>query len=415
MRNIHTIVVGGGQAGLAMSRSLKDRGVDHVVLERGRIGERWRSERWDSLRLLTPNWQARLPGWAYDGPDPDGFMARGDVIEYLERYAASFSAQVEEGVTVTGIRRSGTHFVVDTDAGRSWSAANVVLASGECDLPNVPTLSRDIAPDVEQVVPTRYKNPGQLPDGGVLVVGASATGVQLAAEIHASGRPVTLSVGRHTRLPRTYRGRDILWWLDRMGIFSQSGAEVRDLEASRAQPSLQLIGSDDHRSIDLGSLRAEGIRLTGQALSADGYRLDFADDLLETVVAADTKLVRQLSAIDDFIRRRDLESYIPDPEPIELYDAPDGLGALDLRAEGIRSVVWATGYRRSYPWLNVPVLDGHGELRHEEGVTPVPGLYALGLRFMRRRNSNFIDGVGDDARFVADHIAGRDRAGRAVA
>jgi putative flavoprotein involved in K+ transport len=415
MRNIHTIVVGGGQAGLAMSRSLKDRGVDHVVFERGRIGERWRSERWDSLRLLTPNWQARLPGWAYDGPDRDGFMTREEVIVYLERYAASFSAEVEEDVTVTGIRRSGTRFLVTTEDGGSWSAANVVLASGECDQPNVPSLADRLTPEVEQVVPTRYKNPDQLRDGGVLVVGASATGVQLAAEIHASGRPVTLSVGRHTRLPRTYRGRDILWWLDRMGIFSQSAAEVRDLEASRAQPSLQLVGSEDHRSIDLGSLRAEGIRLTGQARSADGFRVAFADDLLETVVAADAKLMRQLRAIDDYVRRRGLEGYIPDPEPFELYDAPDGPGSLDLRAEGIRTVVWATGYRRSYPWLNVPVLDGHGELRHKGGITPVPGLYAMGLRFMRRRNSNFIDGVGDDARFVADHIAGRDRVGRAVA
>lgn len=415
MRHMHTIVVGGGQAGLAMSRSLKDRGIDHVVFERGRIGERWRNERWDSLRLLTPNWQARLPGWAYDGPDPDGFMAREDVIAYLERYAASFSAHVEEGVTVTGIRRSGARFLVVTDGSGSWSAANVVVASGECDLPKVPSLADGLTRDVAQVVPARYKNPDQLPEGGVLVVGASATGVQLAAEIHASGRPVTLSVGRHTRLPRTYRGRDILWWLDRMGILSQSAEEVRDLEASRAQPSLQLIGSHDRRSIGLGSLRAEGVRLTGQALSADGSRVAFADDLLETVVAADTKLVRQLSAIDDFIRRQGLDDYVPDPEPFELYDAPATPGSLDLKAERIRTVLWATGYRRTYPWLNVPVLDGQGELRHQGGVTPVPGLYALGLRFMRRRNSNFIDGVGDDARFVADHIAGRDRAGRAVA
>ncbi len=414
MESIDTIVVGGGQAGLAMSRSLKDRGIDHVVLERGRIGERWRSERWDSLRLLTPNWQARLPGWSYDGPDPDGFMSRAEVITYLERYAASFSARVEEGVTVTGIQRSGGRFRVDTDR-RPWSASNVVVASGECDLPNVPAVAERLSSDVTQVVPTHYKNPGELPAGGVLVVGASATGVQLAAEIHASGRPVTLSVGRHTRLPRTYRGRDILWWLDRMGIFSQSAADVRDLEASRAQPSLQLIGSDDHRSIDLGTLRAAGIRLVGQTLAADGSRMRFADDLLETVVAADTKLVRQLSAIDDFIRLRGLEGHVPDPGRIVLYDAPEAPESLDLRAEGIRTVLWATGYRRSYPWLNLPVLDTHGELRHRDGLTPVPGLYALGLRFMRRRNSNFIDGVGEDASFVADHIAGRDRTGRAVA
>lgn len=414
MRRVHTVVIGGGQAGLAMSRCLSDLGIEHVVLERGRIAERWRSQRWDSLRLLTPRWQARLPGWSYQGPDPHGFMTREELIAYLEAYAASFASQVEEGVTVTRVERGESGFEVDTDAGR-WAAHNVVIASGECDRPWVPPFAHDVPGDVHQVVTTRYRNPDQLPEGGVLVVGASATGVQLAEEIHRSGRPVTLSVGGHTRLPRVYRGRDILWWLDRMGVFRQSADEVRDIRASRAQPSLQLIGSDDHRTIDLGTLRALGVRLVGRARAVHGRTVVFADDLLESVVAADAKLARQLGGIDAFIREHGLEDSLPAAEPFELYEAPEAPGALDLASEGIRTVLWATGYRRSYPWLNVPVLDADGEIRHEGGVTPVPGLYALGLRFMRRRNSNFIDGVGDDARFVASHIATRGRTGRAVA
>lgn len=414
MRRVHTVVIGGGQAGLAMSRCLSDLGIEHVVLERGRIAERWRSQRWDSLRLLTPRWQARLPGWSYQGPDPHGFMTREELIAYLEAYAASFASQVEEGVTVTRVERGESGFEVHTDAGR-WAAHNVVIASGECDRPWVPSFAHDVPGDVHQVVTTRYRNPDQLPEGGVLVVGASATGVQLAEEIHRSGRPVTLSVGGHTRLPRVYRGRDILWWLDRMGVFRQSADEVRDIRASRAQPSLQLIGSDDHRTIDLGTLRALGVRLVGRARAVHGRTVVFADDLLESVVAADAKLARQLGGIDAFIREHGLEDSLPAAEPFELYEAPEAPGALDLASEGIRTVLWATGYRRSYPWLNVPVLDADGEIRHEGGVTPVPGLYALGLRFMRRRNSNFIDGVGDDARFVASHIATRGRTGRAVA
>jgi len=290
-----------------------------------------------------------------------------------------------------------------------------VIASGECDVPFVPPLAVGLSGDVRQVVPTGYRTPDDLPEGGVLVVGASATGVQLAEEIHASGRPVTLSVGRHTRLPRRYRGRDILWWLDRMGIFGQPADEVPDIEASRAQPSLQLVGSPDHRTLDLSVLRASGVRLVGQTLTAEGRRVAFAEDLLEHVVAADAKMARQLAAIDAFIRVRGLEGVVPVAEPVPLHDAPDAPDRLDLRAEGIRTVVWATGYRRSYPWLGIPVLDARGEIRNDGGVTPVPGLYTLGLRFMRRRHSNFIDGVGDDARFVADHIATRAHAGRAVA
>ena len=264
MRRTEAVVIGGGQAGLAMSRCLSDLGVEHVVLERGRVAERWRSERWDSLRLLTPNWQSRLPGFRYQGPDPDGYMRMPEVVDYLERYARSFAAPVEAGTTVLSVEPAGTGYRVATDRG-SWEAPSVVVATGHCDTPLVPGLARQFSDRVTQVVPTRYRDPGQLPQGGVLVVGASASGVQLAHEIHASGRPVTLAVGRHTRLPRVYRGRDILWWLDAMGIFDESVADVFDLAISRGQPSLQLVGRPDHATLDLPELQERGVRLVGRA------------------------------------------------------------------------------------------------------------------------------------------------------
>lgn len=404
MRHIDAVIIGGGQAGLAVSRSLADRGIERVVLERGRIGERWRSERWDSLRLLTPRWQARLPGWAYDGPEPDGFMGRTEIVDYLERYARSFSAPVETGVTVTSVTRLGDGFRVATDHG-VWSTESVVIATGDCDTPYVPPIAASLSGRVNQAVPTRYRNPRDLPEGGVLVVGASATGVQLAAEIHASGRPVTLSVGRHIRLPRSYRGKDIMWWLEGLGLLDERADEVPDLAASRGQPSLQLVGTPERRTVDLGVLQEAGVRLVGRATDADGTTMRFADDLLESTVAADVKLGRLRLRIDDFVDAAGLARVVDEPGPFHRVEVPDAPTTLDLRREGIRTVLWATGFVRRYPWLDVPVLDERGEIRHVGGVTPARGLYVMGLRFLRRRNSSFIDGQGRDAEEIADHIA----------
>src|SRR5262245_41241365 len=237
-----------------MSRCLSDRGLDHVVLERGRVAERWRSERWDSLRLLTPNWQTRLPGFRYEGPAPDGYMSMPQVVAFFERYTASFAAPIESGTTVLTADQAGARFRVKTSRD-TWLANNVVIATGYSDLPYVPPPARRLSPRLVQIAPTQYRHPGQLPPRGVLVVGASATGVQLAEEIHAAGRPVTLAVGRHLRLPRTYRGRDIMWWLDAVGVLEESAADVFSIEASRTQPSLQLVGRADRATLDLPRLQ----------------------------------------------------------------------------------------------------------------------------------------------------------------
>lgn len=404
MRRTDVVVIGGGQAGLAMSHCLGQRGIEHVVLERGRVGERWRSERWDSLRLLTPRWQSRLPGWSYRGADPEGFMSRREVIRYLEGYARSFAAPVEQGVTVEAVERAGAGYEVSTDRA-IWRAAAVVIATGQSDRPSVPPFAAALSRDLVQVVPAGYRRSSQLPPGGVLVVGASATGIQLAGEIHASGRPVVLAAGRHLRMPRRYRGRDIMWWLDAAGILDETAAEVRDPEAARRQPSMQLVGRPDHRSVDLAVLHAAGVRVVGRAVGVDGGRVLLGNDLAASVAAAEARLQRLLGRIDAYARGAGLAAQVRAPDPIPPVRLPAAPASLALRAEGIRTVLWATGYRRSYPWLKLPVLDERGEIRHLGGITSEPGLYVLGLQFLRRRNSSFLDGVGADARDLTDHLA----------
>jgi len=414
MRRTDTLIIGGGQAGLAMSRCLKERGVDHVILERGRVGERWLSERWDSLRLLTPNWQTRLPGWRYEGADPDGYMKSGEVAGYLDRYARSFAAPVMTGVEVTSVSREGSAYRVETSRG-GWLASSVVVATGNCDRPFVPGFASRLSDRVRQVVPTAYRNPAQLPQGGVLVVGASATGIQLADEIHGSGRAVTLAVSSHARLPRRYRGRDIQWWLDAVGVWAETAAEVRDLEKSRRDPSLQLVGSPEGRSVDLGILQDAGVRLVGRVTGARGTKVSLAGNLAESTASADRKLRRLLARIDAFVERRGLGPEVGPPERIRPIRAHADAFELDLESAGIATVVWATGYRRSYPWLRVDVLDAGGEILHDGGVTPSPGLYVLGLQFLRTRKSSFLDGVGDDAAYLAERIARRSDAARHAA
>lgn len=406
MITTEVIVIGGGQAGLAMSRCLAGRGIGHVVLERGRIGERWRSERWDSLRLLTPNWQSRLPGFSYDGPDPDGYMTMPEVTAFLDRFAASFGAPVVTGVEVGALRRCGRGFVATSEAGK-WFAPAVVVATGHCDTPLVPAFANRLPGHLRQIVPSAYRRPTDLPDAGVLVVGASASGLQLADELQASGRPVTLAVGQHTRLPRRYLGRDICYWLDAMGLLNEPVECVADASASRSQPSLQLVGRPDHATLDLATLSARGVKVVGRVLGVDGHRWHLADDLVKTTAAADAKLALLLDRIDRFAARL-TAAPVPDErdrfEPLwpAFTDAPR---TIDTRRSGIASVVWATGYTRRYPWLKVPVLDQHGEIIHLGGITTEPGLYVIGLHFLRRRNSSFLDGVGDDAEALATQVA----------
>jgi putative flavoprotein involved in K+ transport len=370
------------------------------------VANSWRRERWDSLRLLTPNWQSRLPGARYEGADPDGYMTMGEVTELIERFAKVARAPVRTGVTVTSVRTAAGGYLVSTSDGEI-ACETVVIASGACNLPSVPAVSAGVPASVAQVTPFDYRGPGQLPDGGVLVVGASATGVQLAAEIRRSGRPVTLSVGEHVRLPRVYRGRDVLWWMDAAGVWDQRYDEVDDLDRARRLPSPQLVGTPERSSLDLNALSALGVRLVGKlAMVRDGRAL-FSGGLRNVFSLADLKMNRLLDAFDEWALTsgRDAEFDAPERFPPTVPPGSARLQA-DLRGGEIRAVVWATGFRPDYGWLDVPVVDEKGRLRHDGGVVDRPGLYALGLPVLRRRKSTFIYGIEDDAREVIDHLVG---------
>jgi putative flavoprotein involved in K+ transport len=376
------------------------------VLERGELASSWRRERWDSLRLLTPNWQSRLPGLAYEGGDPDGYMTAAEVAELIERFAQSARAPVRTGTNVTSLRRAGDDgYRVTTEHGEI-QARTVVIASGACNLPAVPAFADAVPADVEQITPFSYRNPDKLADGGVVVVGASATGVQLADEIRRSGRPVTISVGEHVRLPRSYRGRDVLWWMDASGLWDERHDEVEDLTRARRLPSPQLIGTPERTTLDLNALVASGVELVGRWASVrDGVAL-FSGGLRNVCSLADLKMNRLLGGFDDWAHTSGSDAEVEPQErfiPTEPPRSPRW--QLDLRSGEIRTILWATGFRPDYRWLDVPVLDAKGQLRHDGGVVDSPGLYTLGLPVLRRRKSTFLCGIEDDAREVIGELA----------
>lgn len=405
--HISCVVIGAGHAGLAMSHRLSERSIEHVLLERGEVANSWRTERWDSLRLLTPNWKARLPGMPYRGADPDGFMTMPEVADFIAAYAGAIGAPVQSRTTVSRVAAQGDGYVIETDSG-TWTCDNVVLASGGSNVANVPVLARDVPPSIAMITPMTYRSPEQLDDRGVLVVGASATGVQLADEIRRSGRAVTMSVGEHVRLPRTYRGRDIFWWLDAVGISDERHDDVDDLVRARYLPSPQLIGTPEHRTIDLNALRDSGISIVGRLGRVERGVAQFSGSLANVCMLADLKMNRLLQTFDDWAateRVADLEAprrfdptRVPSPPCTEL----------DLHESGIGTVIWATGYRPDYSWLDVPVLDRTGRIRHDGGVvTGAPGMYVVGLNVLRRRGSSFIHGAERDSDEIAAHLARR--------
>jgi len=389
------------------------------VLERGEVANSWRNERWDSLRLLTPNWQSQVPGLRYEGPDPDGYMTMGEVTEFIGRFAAASRAPVRTGVNVTSVRRSDDGYLV-TSSGGEFACRTVVIASGACNRPAVPALAEQVPASIQQFTTFGYRSPDQLPDGGVLVVGASATGVQLAAELQRSGRPVTLSVGEHTRLPRTYRGHDVLWWMDSAGVWDQRYDELPDLGRARRLPSPQLVGTPERSTLDLNALTSSGVELAGRwAMVRDRTAL-FSGGLRNVFSLADLKAGRLLDTFDEWALTSGRDGEFGAPERMEPTRVPaTSRLQLDLGSGEIASVVWATGYRPEYGWLDVPVVDAKGHLEHDGGVvTGSPGLFALGLPVLRRRKSTFIYGIEDDARDVigdlAKYLAGLRRGGQAA-
>ncbi|RYP86835.1 pyridine nucleotide-disulfide oxidoreductase [Nocardioides guangzhouensis] len=412
MNTVDTVVIGAGHAGLAVSHLLGRAGRDHVVVERGAVAQSWRT-RWDSLTLLTPRWMSRLPGWRYRGPGQEGFMPAAELVGHLEAYAASSAAPLALGREVLEVAPAGEGYRVTTTDG-TWSARHVVVATGPGSRAVLPPAIHALHPGVRRVPALDYRNPESLPSGAVLVVGASASGVQIADELARSGRRVVLAVGRHTRVPRRYRGMDLSWWLDRSGRLARTIDTVADPVAARRETSLQLVGREpgDPRGTSLGldTLQDVGVELVGRVRGADGHRIDLADDLPVSVAAAQRQLDDLLDAIDADVDASGLTREVDPadrPEPVRLGPART---SLDLGVEGFGSVVLATGLRPHHPWLRVPVTDLDGTIRQCRGRTPAAGLYVVGQRFQHRRDSATLDGARHDARDVVSHLVAGDTA-----
>jgi putative flavoprotein involved in K+ transport len=403
---VTAVIIGAGHAGLAMSHCLTERAIDHVVLERGEVANSWRTERWDSLRLLTPSWQSRLPGYGYSGNDPDGYRPVREVIDFIAGYARAISAPLRPHTTVTSVRSTDAGFLVRTDRG-DWHCRTLVLASGACNIADIPACADRLPQEIAQLTAQTYRNPRELADGGVLVVGASSSGTQIAQEIQRSGRPVTLSVGEHIRAPRLYRGKDLEWWMDRAGVLDERYDAVDDIGRARRVPSLQLAGTPDRSTLDLNALTDLGVQPVGRlaAIAEDG-KAQFSGSLRNMCALSDLKMGRLLDLIDEWARANGLDGTSDPPHrlPPTRVEAAPPLG-MNLKTGGIRTVIWATGYRADYRWLEVPVFDRRGMVRHDGGVVPWPGMYLMGAQFLRRRKSALIDGAGDDARELSAHLA----------
>jgi putative flavoprotein involved in K+ transport len=405
IERVETLIVGAGQAGLAMSHMLSRRGRPHLVLERHRIAERWRTERWKGLRFQFPNWSVRLPDFPFPHTDPEAFATSGEIVNFICAYADFIAAPIRCGVTVLALRCHGgaSGFVAETSDG-PFQAANVVVATGPYQRPIIPSRLQD-AVGIFQMHASRYSEPNQLPPGAVLVVGSGASGVQITEELLRAGRRVYLSVGRHRRMPRRYRGRDLIWWLSALGL-DQTPVEKRGPDKS-----LPLItGAYGGHTIDFRQLAAQGIVLLGRLASARDGAIDIAPDLAASLAHGDAAYTAFLDMVDAHVERHDLDlpedpaarAVQPDPPCIA-----ESLRRLDLHAAGVSAVVWATGYGVDFDWIDLPVLDARGEPVHCQGITDVPGLYFLGLQWLSKMNSSFLAGVGDDAARLAEYIAAR--------
>ena len=400
-----TVVVGAGHAGLAMSRCLSERSIDHLVIERGQVANSWRTQRWPSLRLLTPNWQTRLPGHDYAGDDPDGYMLAGEVADTLTGYSRLISAPVRTGVAVHSVH-TGPHGFQLRAGEDTLRAQAVVVATGAGTVPALPSAADAVPPPVTTLTPLAYRDPGQLPGGGVLVVGASATGVQLAAEIHRSGRPVTLAAGEHVRLPRTYRGRDIFWWLQATGLLAERYDQIDDLTRARHLPSPQLTGTPHRATTDLNSLTAQGVRITGRLGRITGGVAQFSGGFANVCALADLKMNRFLTRADQWASASGLDGDLPPPRRFPATRVqPRAPLELDLTSGEITTIVWATGLRPDHSFVDIPAFDRTGRIRHDGGVvTAAPGLYLLGLPVLRTRASTYIHGAAADSQALASHL-----------
>ena len=400
--HIDTIVVGGGQAGLSVSWHLKQAGREHLVFDRGKIGDTWR-QRWDSFCLVTPNWSCQLPGFPYDGDEPEGFMLRDQIVAYVERFAKNFEPPYRGGVEVRRLSSSsnGGRFPLATSEG-VLGTDNVIIAVGTHQKPSIPAWSSKLADDIVQLHTHDYPNPAQLVDGAVLVVGSGQSGCQVE-DLLGAGRKVHLCVGSAGRLPRRYRGRDIVQWLDAIGFFEVPVDEHPEGRAIRFKPQVHLSGRDGGRTIDLRRLALDGVKLHGRLNDAEGYQVRFADDLAENLDAIDEVCRRRLARIDKYIAKSGTKAPESNLEPVDWWPELEP-ATLDLRQAGVGSVIYGTGFQFDFGWIDFPVFDERGYPCYERGVTEVPGLYFVGLHWLHTWGSGLFYHVGRDAEYVVNHL-----------
>ena len=403
MREHHdTVVIGAGQAGLAMSAVLQQRGREHLVLERRQVGERWRTERWESLRFQFPNWSLELPGYKYSGDDANGFAHWREILRVIEDYADSTRAPVRERAEVTGLHAEDGGFTLSLPDG-AIHARRVVVATGPFQRPRIPQLSKGVAPSVLQTDPTRYRRPEDLPDGAVIVVGSGASGCQIGDELLRAGRTVFLSVSRHRRVPRRFRGKDVYWWLEQMGRFDQT---IDSFPERQWPPTTLVTGVSGGHDVNVRQMAAAGIRVLGRVLGASDGTMAVASNANEVLDEADATFAGFLTAAREFAAAHpDVE--LADEEHVQSAELPATVAeveSLDMRRENVAAVVWATGYDYDYSWLRAPVLDVHGRPLQQRGVTSTPGLYFLGLHWMHTFKSGILSGVGRDAEYLAQHM-----------
>lgn len=402
--HLPAIAIGAGQAGLSVSCLLKQQGVEHVILEKHRVAHAWRSQRWDTFCLVTPNWQCMLPGFAYDGDDPKGFMLKDEIVDYVERFAESFDADVHEGVAVKRLAPlAGGGFEVLTNQGR-LTADNVVVAIGGYHDEIVPPSAASLPEHIHQLHSVNYQNPQALPGGGVLVVGSGQSGTQIAEDLHLAGREVHLCVGNAPRVNRRYRGKDVVEWLDDMGYYDLPFDEHPQGDRVRAKTNHYVTGRDGGRDIDLRGRATEGMKLYGKLDSIDGTRVLLCPDLTENLDQADATARRIRETIDDHIAKKQI-----DAPAEESYKAPwspaQEVTELDLDALGITTVLWSIGFKPNFRWIQADLFDDRGYPRHHRGVTDIQGLYFLGLPWQHTWGSGRFSGVARDAEYLVEHIA----------
>jgi putative flavoprotein involved in K+ transport len=400
------VIVGGGQAGLSMSYCLKQRHIDHIIFEKHQIAHSWQAKRWDSFCLVTPNWQCQLPGFPYTGPDPQGFMGKDDIVRYVREYARSFGAPIREGVEVSKIALQGSDLFQVVTAIGEVTAAQVVIATGGYHTPRIPRMAERLPRHIQQVHSSTYRNPDQLPPGAVLVVGTGQSGCQIAEDLHLAGRQVHLCVGSAPRSPRRYRGKDVVDWLDHLGYYDMPIDEHPQKDTIRHRTNHYVAGRDGGREIDLRKFATEGMRLYGRLVDVQGDRLHFNDDLKQNLDAADAVAESIKRTIDSFIQKNQLDA--PEDAPyISVWEPSESILEANCTTESITSVIWSTGFNTDYHWVEAPVFDGKGYPGHDRGVTPIKGLYFLGLPWLYTWGSGRFSGIAKDALYLADQIVAK--------